>query len=114
MGSWHKNCPAPSCFFSKKSAPKSLTVEKSVVECSRMNNTTSVKRGRGRPVGSTSFVNVSLADLDQFVGTKSAIPVSRIWLQKMGLAIQPITRSISEVADATDTTPKVEFKITKL
>ena len=113
MGSWHKNCPVTSCFFSKKSAQKSLTGAKSVVQCSRMNNTTSVKRGRGRPVGSTSFVNVSLADLDQFVGTKSAIPVSRIWLQKMGLAIQPISPSISEVADS-DSSPKVEFKITKL
>jgi hypothetical protein len=81
-----------------------------------MNQTTTatiVKRGRGRPAGSTSFVNVSLADLDQFVGTKSAIPVSRVWLQKMGLAIQPIFRSISEVADS-DSSPKVEFKITKL
>lgn len=114
MGTWHENCPAPLAFFLKKSATKSLTRGESVVECSRMNNTTSVKRGRGRPVGSTSFVNVSIADLDQFVGTASAIPVSRVWLQKMGLAIQPITRSINEVADTTDTTPKVEFKITKL
>ena len=92
-----------------------MTGAKNVVQCSRMNQTTTatiVKRGRGRPVGSTSFVNVSLADLDQFVGTKSAIPVSRIWLQKMGLAIQPISRSISEVSD--DSSPKVEFKITKL
>ena len=113
MGSWHKNCPVTSCFFSKKSAQKSLTGAKSVVQCSRMNNTTSVKRGRGRPVGSTSFVNVSLADLDHFVGTKSAIPVSRVWLQKMGLAIQPISRSITEVNDS-DSSPKVEFKITKL
>ncbi len=87
-----------------------------MVQCSRMNQTTTatiVKRGRGRPAGSTSFVNVSLADLDQFVGTKSAIPVSRVWLQKMGLAIQPISRSITEVNDS-DSSPKVEFKITKL
>ncbi len=87
-----------------------------MVQCSRMNQTTTatiVKRGRGRPAGSTSFVNVSLADLDQFVGTKSAIPVSRVWLQKMGLAIQPISRSISEVNES-DSSPKVEFKITKL
>jgi len=93
-----------------------LTGAKNVVQCSRMNQTTTatiVKRGRGRPAGSTSFVNVSLADLDQFVGTKSAIPVSRVWLQKMGLAIQPISRSISEVNDS-DSSPKVEFKITKL
>ena len=93
-----------------------MTGAKNVVQCSRMNQTTTatiVKRGRGRPAGSTSFVNVSLADLDQFVGTKSAIPVSRVWLQKMGLAIQPISRSISEVNDS-DSSPKVEFKITKL
>lgn len=93
-----------------------MTGARNVVQCSRMNQTTTAtvtKRGRGRPAGSTSFVNVSLADLDQFVGTKSAIPVSRVWLQKMGLAIQPISRSISEIND-TDSSPKVEFKITKL
>lgn len=85
-----------------------------MVEFPCMNNTsTVVKRGRGRPAGSTSFVNVSLADLDQFVGTASAIPVSRIWLQKLGLTIQPISRTIQE-AEGEDSTPKVEFKITKL
>jgi len=78
-----------------------------------MNPETIVKRGRGRPVGATSFVNVSLSDLDQFVGTKSAIPVSRIWLQKMGLTIQPLERTIQQ-AETLDSTPKVEFKITKL
>lgn len=81
-----------------------------MLNCSCMNNTTTVKRGRGRPVGSTSFVNVSLADLDQFIGTGTAIPVSRIWLQKQGLTIQPIERKIREASDA----PTVEFKITKL
>ena len=79
-----------------------------------MNNTSTVtKRGRGRPAGSTSFVNVSLADLDQFVGTSSAIPVSRIWLEKMGLTIQPVQRTIQE-SEVETSTPKVEFKITKL
>ena len=79
-----------------------------------MNNTSIVtKRGRGRPAGSTSFVNVSIADLEQFVGTSSAIPVSRIWLEKMGLTIQPVQRTIQEAADQSST-PKVEFKITKL
>jgi hypothetical protein len=79
-----------------------------------MNNTSTVtKRGRGRPAGSTSFVNVSLADLDQFVGTSSAIPVSRIWLEKMGLTIQAVQRTIQE-SEVETSTPKVEFKITKL
>ena len=80
----------------------------------RMNNTSTVtKRGRGRPAGSTSFVNVSVADLEQFVGTSSAIPVSRIWLEKMGLTIQAVQRTIQE-SEVETSTPKVEFKITKL
>lgn len=79
-----------------------------------MNNTSTVtKRGRGRPAGSTSFVNVSVTDLEQFVGTSSAIPVSRIWLEKMGLTIQAVQRTIQE-SEVETSIPKVEFKITKL
>jgi hypothetical protein len=78
-----------------------------------MNDTSIVKRGRGRPAGATSFVNVGIADLEQFIGVKSAIPVSRVWLQKMGLTVQQIERTISEV-QGEDSSPKVEFKITKL
>ena len=79
----------------------------------RMNNTsTVVKRGRGRPAGSTSFVNVSLADLEQFVGNASAIPVSRVWLQNQKVTITPVERTINEVD--TDDSPKVQFKLTKL
>ena len=78
-----------------------------------MNNTTIItKRGRGRPAGSTSFINVSLADLEQFVGVGSAIPVSRVWLQKQNVTITPIERNINEVDN--DETPKVQFKLTKL
>ena len=77
-----------------------------------MNNPTIVKRGRGRPAGSTSFINVSLSDLEQFVGSASAIPVSRIWLQKQNVTITPLERTINEVD--TDESPKVQFKLTKL
>ena len=69
-----------------------------------------VSGGRGRPAGSTSFVNVSLADLEQFVGNGSAIPVSRVWLEKMGLTVQQVERTISEKSD----NPTIEFKLTKL
>lgn len=100
-------------FFEKNSRNAWRGIKTSYI-LPRMNNTSTVtKRGRGRPVGSTSFVNVSLADLDQFVGTSSAIPVSRIWLQKMGLTIQPVSRTIQE-AEGEDSSPKVEFKISKL
>ena len=78
-----------------------------------VNEASATKRGRGRPAGSTSFVNVSVADLEQFVGTSSAIPVSRIWLEKMGLTIQAVQRTIQE-SEVETSIPKVEFKITKL
>lgn len=79
--------------------------------CWDMNNTSIVKRGRGRPVGATSFVNVSVADLVQFFND-APVPVSRIWLEKMNLTIQPIERTISEVN--VQTVPVIEYKITKL
>lgn len=78
-----------------------------------MNNTTNVKRGRGRPAGATSFVNVALSDLDQFVGASTPIPVSRVWLEKMGLTIERIAPTVAEVKTE-DNQPKVEFKLTKL
>jgi len=89
-----------------------LTTGGNVVSCSGMNNTPIVKRGRGRPAGATSFVHVSLNDLDQFVGNGTPIPVSRVWLERMGLTVQAIAPTISEVK--TETAPTVEFKITKL
>ena len=101
----------PLIFFEKNST-NLLTSEKSVVEYWCMNNPTVVKRGRGRPAGSTSFINVSLSDLEQFVGSASAIPVSRIWLQKQNVTITPLERTINEVD--TDESPKVQFKLTKL
>lgn len=42
------------------------------------------KSGSGRRRGANSFVSVSLADLDKFCGSATLIPVSRVWLEKMG------------------------------
>jgi len=42
------------------------------------------KSGSGRRKGANSFVSVSLADLDKFCGSATLIPVSRVWLEKMG------------------------------
>jgi len=46
------------------------------------------KTGSGRKKGSTSFTNVTLADLKMFCGEAMQIPVSRKWLEQMGAAIQ--------------------------
>lgn len=45
------------------------------------------KQGSGRKKGANSFANVTLADLEQFCGSATLIPISRVWLEKMGAKI---------------------------
>jgi hypothetical protein len=72
--------------------------------------TTSLKKGRGRPAGGTSFVNVSIADLKRF--GEIPVPVSRVWLEKMGLTVATISPIVSEVKQ--EIAPAIEFKLTQL
>jgi hypothetical protein len=72
--------------------------------------TTSLKKGRGRPTGGTSFVNVSISDLKRF--GEIPVPVSRVWLEKMGLTVNLISPIVSEVKE--EIAPVIEFKLTKL
>jgi hypothetical protein len=73
-------------------------------------NETPIKKGRGRPAGGTSFVNVSIADLKRF--GEIPVPVSRVWLEKMGLTTTPLAITVAEVQEKTEDAPKIEFKIT--
>jgi hypothetical protein len=43
------------------------------------------KQGSGRTKGSTSFVSVTLGELQPYIGDRTPIVVSRVWLQKIGL-----------------------------
>lgn len=72
--------------------------------------TTSIKKGRGRPAGGTSFVNVSIADLKRF--GEIPVPVSRVWLEKMGLTVATVSPIVSEVKQ--EVSPAIEFKLTQL
>lgn len=72
--------------------------------------TTSIKKGRGRPAGGTSFVNVSIADLKRF--GEIPVPVSRVWLEKMGLTVATVSPIVSEVKQ--EIAPAIEFKLTQL
>ena len=72
--------------------------------------TTSIKKSRGRPTGGTSFVNVSIADLKRF--GEIPVPVSRVWLEKMGLTVATVSPIVSEVKQ--EVSPVIEFKLTKL
>jgi hypothetical protein len=73
-------------------------------------NETPIKKGRGRPAGGTSFVNVSIADLKRF--GEIPVPVSRVWLEKMGLTVATISPIVSEVKH--EIAPVIEYKLTKL
>ena len=42
------------------------------------------KSGSGRTKGATSFELIKLADLTPFIGNETPIPVSRVWLKKIG------------------------------
>jgi hypothetical protein len=72
--------------------------------------TTSLKKGRGRPAGGTSFVNVSIADLKRF--GEIPVPVSRVWLEKMGLTVATISPIVTEVKQ--EIAPAIEYKLTQL
>ena len=72
------------------------------------------KKGSGRKKGSTSFANVTIADLQQFCGNATVIPVSRVWLEQMGAVIaEPVQATVQPVAPAraVEEETKIEFKL---
>jgi hypothetical protein len=42
------------------------------------------KSGSGRKKGSNSFVKVSFSSLKEYIGEKTPIMVSRVWLENLG------------------------------
>ena len=42
------------------------------------------KKGSGRTKGSTSFTTVTIHELKPYIGDRTPIVVSRIWLEKIG------------------------------
>ena len=45
------------------------------------------KTGSGRPKGSKSFINVSLEELQKFVGENTLIPVRKVWLHEVAIQL---------------------------
>ena len=64
---------------------------------------------RGRKKGSTSFVDLTYAQLGQFVGRKGIVKVSKVWLESVG-------GSDAEMDDSdlnTETSsPPISYKLT--
>ena len=76
-----------------------------------MQTTSPTPKRRGRPAGSTSFVNVTMEELQKRFGSAQAIPVSRIWLRKLGIEVdsQPAKVIHTEAKPTSDT--KIEMTL---
>lgn len=72
-----------------------------------------MKRPIGRPKGALSFTSVRLADLVEALPPTAILPVSRIWLEKMGLVIKPADLSVAPITPppASEVATPVEFTI---
>jgi len=67
---------------------------------------------RGRPKGGTSFVNVSLEQLNDLFGRKHSIPVSRVWLEKNNIMVDDAPTSvISSNESPSEETSKIDIKL---
>lgn len=70
------------------------------------------KRGRGRPKGSTSTVDMTLEDLLKELDgdMKATVPVGRVWLANRTPA-GPVPVSEPEQTKKAEPEPKIEFTI---
>ena len=70
------------------------------------------KKGSGRKQGAKSFINISIPELQKFCGSASLVPVSRVWLEKMGAVLtkdaQPTVIKESVVEEAEE---KIAFTL---
>ena len=75
-------------------------------------NQENMKRSKGRPVGSHSFVKIRLCDLEKLVGSMAVVPVSKVWLRENGLdVVEPQIKVVSATAPE-ETEEKIQFSIT--
>ena len=71
------------------------------------------KVGSGRRKGANSFANVKLEDLQQFCGSATLIPISRVWLEKMGASITEANQTkVSVSQEPKEVEEKISFKVT--
>jgi hypothetical protein len=69
------------------------------------------KIGSGRKKGSNSFVKVSFGQLKDYIGERTPIMVSRVWLESLGFLVDQES-SISIKAEEIKTEEKIAFSIT--
>jgi len=76
-------------------------------------NQENIKRSKGRPVGSHSFIRIRACDLIKMVGEMAVIPVSKVWLRENGLEPQePQIKIVAPITAPEETEEKIQFSIT--
>lgn len=76
-------------------------------------NSDNIKRGKGRPAGSNSFVRIRACDLIKMVGEMAVIPVSKVWLRENGLEPMEPQIKITTIAPvAEQQEEKIEYSLT--
>lgn len=72
------------------------------------------KSGSGRRKGSTSFSNVTLNELQKFCGESMQVPVSRKWLEQIGvLSATKQQKKTQEVKAVEEPEGKIAFVLHK-
>tara|TARA_R110001592_G_scaffold341870_1_gene631238 strand:- start:1652 stop:1876 length:225 start_codon:yes stop_codon:yes gene_type:complete len=69
---------------------------------------------RGRPAGSTSFVNVDMRTLNNLFNENVSIQVSRIWLKNLGIEVAESKSTqikTQSSLDTLNTEPKIEMNL---
>jgi len=67
---------------------------------------------RGRPKGGTSFVNLTLEQLNDLFGRRQSIPVSRVWLEKLDIVIDSAPSAVVTSSETpTEEASKIDIKL---
>ena len=70
------------------------------------------KKGSGRKKGSNSFVRVTYGELKDYIGEKTPIAVSRVWLESLGFSIEGPEASVKiKTSETIEDEPKISFSI---
>jgi hypothetical protein len=76
-------------------------------------NSENIKRGKGRPVGSHSFIRIRACDLIKMVGEMAVIPISKVWLRENGIELsEPQIKIITPAVAPEQTEEKIQFSLT--
>ena len=70
------------------------------------------KSGSGRRKGANSLVSIRVSDLEQFCGKNTLIPVSRVWLEKMGASVSEASKtSVASSPQESEAEQKISFTL---